>query len=75
MADVILRKKDYPQQYPTEIMNIIKAMSFSNGKDVSIVGSMSLKSQQYAGDYDMIEIVQTQYQKQSTAVKYLIKRF
>lgn len=74
MAD-ILRKKDYPLNYPKEITDIIEAMSFSKGKDVDIVGSMALKSQQYAGDYDMFETVAVSYSSDATAVGHLVKQF
>jgi hypothetical protein len=51
------RTKSYPENYPSDAMAILDAMSFSNGKDVKVLGSMSLRSQQYAGDYDAYEIV------------------
>jgi hypothetical protein len=75
MAQAILRKKDYPLNYPAEIIDIIESMSFTKGKDVTIVGSMSLKSQQYAGDYDMIETVNTNYKSNTTAIQELVKDF
>jgi hypothetical protein len=56
MADE-LRTKSYPENYPSDAMAILDAMSFSGGKDVKVLGSMSLRSQQYAGDYDAFEIV------------------
>lgn len=75
MTDRILRKKDYPDNYASDVIDIVDAMSFSKGKAVDIVGSMSLKSQQYAGDYDMTETVQVHYKSDATAVKYLVKQF
>ena len=51
------RTKSYPENYPSDAMAILDAMSFSGGKDVKVLGSMSLRSQQYAGDYDAYEIV------------------
>lgn len=51
------RTKSYPENYPSDAMAILDAMSFSGGKDVKVLGSMSLRSQQYAGDYDAFEIV------------------
>jgi hypothetical protein len=56
MADE-LRTKSYPENYPSDAMAILDAMSFSGGKDVKVLGSMSLRSQQYAGDYDAFEVV------------------
>jgi len=51
------RTKSFPENYPSDATAILDAMSFSNGKDVKVLGSMSLRSQQYAGDYDAYEIV------------------
>lgn len=75
MTTPILRKKDYPLNYPSDITNVIEAMSFTKGKDVNIVGSMSLKSQQYAGDYDMFETVNVNYKSNDTAISHLVKQF
>lgn len=51
------RSKSYPENYPSDAIAILDAMSFSEGDQVKILGSMSLRSQQYAGDYDAFEIV------------------
>lgn len=56
MASTIL-KKQYPDGYPNDALEILKAMSFTDGKAVSIAGSMALRSQIYAGDYDATEKV------------------
>lgn len=74
MAAQIIEKKTYPLNYPSDVMNIVKAMSFSKGRDVVIQGSMSLKSQQYAGDYDMTEDVKVNKPRKA-ALSYLCKRF
>lgn len=71
----ILQKKSYPLNYPSDVTKIIKIMSFSKGKQVDIVGSMSLKSQQYAGDYDMFEEVNSNYTSNTTALNNYVKRF
>lgn len=44
-------------------------MTFSKGKNINIVGSQSLKSQLYAGDYDVYEIVYT------TSIEALVRNF
>jgi len=71
----ILKKKDYPINYSSEITDIIEAMTFTKGKSVTIVGSMSLKSQLYAGDYDMIEEVNADYDDKDTALTHLVNEF
>ena len=67
-------KKDYPGGYPEDALNIIREMSFTNGKNVNIVGSMSLRSQIYAGDYDAYEIVKT-HGARNLALKDLVRKF
>lgn len=51
------RTKSYPENYPKDAVDILDAMSFSKGRDVKLLGSMSIRSQQYAGDYDAYEVV------------------
>ena len=53
----LVATKEYPTNYPRDAIEILDAMSFSDGKDVKVLGSMSIRSQQYAGDYDAYEIV------------------
>lgn len=50
----ILSEKPFPESYDPRAVAIVRAMSFG---EPNIVGSMSLKSQQFASDYDMIEEV------------------
>jgi hypothetical protein len=74
MVDKLLRKKDFPLNYPEDVLNLISIMAYDTSK-VKVVGSMSLKSQQYAGDYDMYEKVDGSYKDTNTAVKYYVKKF
>jgi hypothetical protein len=57
MANIVARKA-YPDGYPVDALQILSKMSFSDGKNVQVVGSMALRSQVYAGDYDATETVQ-----------------
>jgi len=70
----VIARKDYPTGYPTDASEILRNMSFTNGKNVRIVGSMALRSQIYAGDYDAVEVVNTTGTKQ-LAVRDLVKKF
>lgn len=70
----ITRLKEYPNGYSEDALRILNTMSFTNGKDVKILGSMSLRSQIYAGDYDAYETVSTKGSKE-TALKDLVKTF
>lgn len=55
MTDIV-RTKEYPADYPSDAIKILDAMSM--GDNIHLVGSMALRSQQYAGDYDGYEVVQ-----------------
>jgi hypothetical protein len=70
----ITRKKDYPDGYPDDALQVIRSMSFTDGKEVNIVGSMSLRSQIYAGDYDAFETVPT-HGSTEQAVRDLVRKF
>lgn len=73
MADITVRKQ-YPDGYSQDALRVLESMSFTNGKNLNIVGSMSLRSQIYAGDYDAYEVVPTQGQK-TTAIHSLVNKF
>jgi hypothetical protein len=47
---------NYPDDYSKDIADVLKAMSFGDG--MVLVGTSSLRTQLYAGDYDGFEIVQ-----------------
>jgi len=70
----ITKLKEYPDGYSEDAMKVLNTMSFSSGKDVKILGSMSLRSQVYAGDYDAYETVVTHGSK-SDALRTLVKTF
>jgi len=67
-------RKDYPDGYPSDALEILRNMSFTNGKNVRVVGSMALRSQIYAGDYDAIEFVDVIGTKQ-LVIRDLVKKF
>ncbi len=49
--------KNYPRDYPDDVVAILDTMSLTNGSKLHIVGSMSVREQLYAGDYDAYETV------------------
>jgi hypothetical protein len=57
MSEALTRQKEYPTNYPSDAVAILDAMSFTHGRNIKLVGSMSIRSQQYAGDYDAYESV------------------
>jgi len=52
-----METKEYPTNYPADAVAILDSMSMTDGKGVELVGSMSLRSQLYAGDYDANDFV------------------
>ena len=68
-------EKSYPVSYPHDVLHIISNMSFNEGRDVRIMGSMSLRSQLYAADYDCFETVETFENSDKTVLKTLAAKF
>ena len=68
-------QRTYPLNYPEEAVKVLKAMSFTKGENIIIVGSASLRSQQYAGDYDANELVKVDYKTDEEAVNALASEF
>ena len=56
MGDVI-KQKSFPENYSSDALDILDAMAFDDGKGVMLLGSQSIRSQQYAGDYDAYQVV------------------
>lgn len=73
MADVTVRKQ-YPDGYSHDALQVLNAMSLTGGKHLNIVGSMSLRSQIYAGDYDAYEVVHSKGDL-SDALRSLVSKF
>jgi hypothetical protein len=73
-AREILVKKKYPDGYPDDVIDTLNHMSFTKGKDISLMGSMPLRSQTYAGDYDSVETVEVGGDRKH-AVKEIVKKF
>lgn len=71
----LVRRKLYTLNYPKDVLDIIAKMSFSKGANVEVGGSMSLKSQQYAGDYDLTETVVGHYKTKEAAADAFAKQF
>jgi hypothetical protein len=68
-------KKQYPKQYPQQAVRVLRAMSFTDGKMIKIVGSASEQNQLYFADYDADEEVSLHYKTLEEALGYLTKRF
>uniref|UniRef100_A0A6C0ERK6 Uncharacterized protein n=1 Tax=viral metagenome TaxID=1070528 RepID=A0A6C0ERK6_9ZZZZ len=70
----VVARKDYPEGYPADALEVLRAMSFTDGKTVRIVGSMALRSQIYAGDYDANEVIDTRGTR-NLALRDLTRKF
>jgi hypothetical protein len=71
----ILKEKTFPSQYPVDAVKVLKTMSFTDGKEIQIIGSQSLRSQLYAGDYDAYEVVEGKFPTRQDALKHYAKEF
>lgn len=71
----ILKEKTFPSQYPVDAVKVLKAMSFTDGDALQIIGSQSLRSQLYAGDYDAYEVVEGRFPTRQVALEQYAKEF
>lgn len=70
-----LRTKKFPEDYPEDALTILKAMSFTDFKGLTIFGSMSLRGQLYSADYDGYEVVEMEERSDEIALRSLAKAF
>jgi hypothetical protein len=48
----LIKEKKFPDNYSDSVLDIVKKASFNNNLNIKILGSASIRSQQYAGDFD-----------------------
>lgn len=71
----LIREKRFPGNYTEEVLDVLKRLSITNLKHVKIMGSTSIRSQQYAGDIDAEDTVKIDsYAQAAEALKEVIKR-
>ena len=71
----LIREKRFPGNYTEEVLNVLKRLSITNLKHVKIMGSTSIRSQQYAGDIDTEDTAKIDsYAQAAEALKEVIKR-
>jgi hypothetical protein len=63
------------QNYSSDAVRVLEAMSMTDGKGLIVVGSMSLRSSQYAGDFDGYEIVRLNESSDAKALDALATKF
>jgi hypothetical protein len=67
--------KEFPQNYPPEVVKFIENATFSKGFDVMIVGSGSLREMRYSADVDCYERTKIQGKTRASALRNASKRF
>lgn len=68
-------RKIYPYHYPTDVLQLLSEMSFSNGKNITIIGSASKRELLYSADYDVNEVIQVQSAKEAVkGIQKIIQR-
>jgi hypothetical protein len=67
--------KVFPNDYSSDAVDVLNAMSFTNGENMLILGSMSVRHQLYAGDYDGYEIINNDNLKLETYLNMLVEKF
>lgn len=72
MAEAL--RKQYPENYPSDALSLLNTMAFDGGKGVMLLGSMSIRSALYAGDYDAYQVVKRKGDK-AEALRSLAKEF
>lgn len=68
------QEKEFPRNYPTSVVDILEAMSLSRGKKMKVIGSASLRSIQFVGDYDANDIISGAPAKVAKGLRDAVKR-
>ena len=75
MTDPISVRREFPNNYSSDVVNILRHMSFTDGAGLAVVGSASLRSQQYVGDFDGAEEVRLNAPTDTEALDILADAF
>lgn len=71
----LIETKEFPEDYSNDVIDILTKMSFTDGEKLMILGSMSLRSQLYAGDYDGYEIISNEGKTKEGYLNDLVSQF
>jgi len=74
MNEIILNKK-FPDDYSDDVKKVISTLSFTNGENIKVVGSMNVRNQLYSADFDCFEIVKNNVDDFDMYLKQLKKGF
>jgi len=75
MASDVIREKTFPGSYSNDVLDIINKLSMTDSKNITVMGSMGLRSQFYAGDYDLIERVTSDLVSDTVVIDKYVKKF
>lgn len=67
--------KVFPDHYPERARQVLRAMSLTNGRGLYLLGSMSMRSQLYAGDYDGYEVARLHERTDADASEIFAREF
>lgn len=68
-------EKDFPRNYDADVVDVLQALSLTgDGRNIKVIGSASLRSIQYAGDYDANEISRESRETIAKQLRQVIKR-
>lgn len=66
--------KSFPENYSQKVIQVLEAMSMTGMKKLRLVGSASIRSQLYAGDFDAIETVKLSPSEIASQLKSIVKK-
>jgi len=69
-----LASKSFPENYSRSVLEILEALSMTQLKNIVIVGSSSIRSQQYSADYDAMEKVSASAEEVVKKLQTIIKK-
>jgi hypothetical protein len=71
----LVKEKAFPANYSDSVLDILKRASLSGLKNVKVMGSASIRSQQYSGDYDAQDTVHIKsFESCAKDIQEVIKR-
>jgi len=70
-----MEDRAFPIDYSDEVVDIFKKMSFTDGENLNIYGSMSFRSVLFPLDYDGYEIVENNERSKENYLNFIVKKF
>ena len=70
-----MEDREFPIDYSDEVVDIFKKMSFTDGENLNIYGSMSFRSVLFPLDYDGYEIVENNERSKENYLNFIVKKF